>query len=69
MSEHVETARVRDRLSALMSWEPGTSHMFGIIRRIGNDSAIALSIDKADQLADEIERLRAEIKRWEHGRC
>ena len=61
---------VRDRLCRLMGWAPSTSHKFEIIRRTMSGDAIALGLDKANELADRLE-LNADVHSvlewaWQH---
>lgn len=50
-------AAVRDRIARAMGWRQGAaSHIFEVWRKTGNGEAIALGIDKAEQLADRLEQ-------------
>lgn len=55
----IETAQ--QRLCRLMNWKPSMSHKFEIIRRTMGGTAIALSVEKAQQIADRLEALEREL--------
>ena len=64
-AEHSRSKRlaaVRDRLATVMGWPTGSvSHKFEIMRQVLTGKAIALGVDKAEQIAD---RLEYDDARW-----
>jgi len=54
-----ELRAVVHRLAMLMDWEPHESHKFDIVRQVCRGTALAMSVDKGNQLADKLERLMA----------
>lgn len=56
MTNDERLAEVRDRLAVAMGWPTGqASHIFEIIRKIGNREAIVIGIEKAEAIADRLE--------------
>jgi hypothetical protein len=51
----------RDRLCKLMGWVPGTSSRQEVLCRILTGKAVAVGVDKLDQLASEIKELRTRV--------
>jgi hypothetical protein len=56
--------KVRDRLCKLMGWPPGESHKFNVLRKVMTGQAVAVSVNKLEGLADEIDKLRNEAREW-----
>jgi hypothetical protein len=54
--DYTRLKEATDRLAGLMGWEPGEHHKYEVLRAVGRGDAVALSLDKAHEIADRIER-------------
>ncbi len=54
-----EAQATADRLCHLMGWPKSRRNLIEVWRATGKGQALAISLAKANELADEIERLRA----------
>lgn len=57
-----EAESAANRLRELMEWPGGNVHLFEVWRKTGKGEALAISVEKCNQLAEEIEYLREELK-------
>ena len=65
MSDTVDVSEAEsaaNRLRELMEWPGGNVHLFEVWRKTGKGEALAISVEKCNQLAEEIEYLRDELK-------
>jgi hypothetical protein len=50
-----------NRLCKLMGWTPSKSHKFEIVRRTCSGEAVALSLEKGNEIADRLEELERAV--------
>ncbi len=58
-ARHARREKVVRQFCNLMGWEYKTSPVFAGIRKVALGQAVALGMDKAEELLAEIERLRS----------
>lgn len=54
-----------DRIRKVMQWQDSVSHVYTIIRKVAKAEAVAVGVEKLEDIADELESLNASSSlRW-----